>query len=90
MDGDDDEMDKAHQKRRCCFHFGKTLLFFAMMLYALLGAVIFKFLEGGERQQATTYVQKSREDCLRELWLITGELLHTELSKLLTKSSIKK
>lgn len=45
--------------------------------YALMGALLFKTLEGGLDSPAHSHpapqIQKSREDCLRELWLITGE-----------------
>lgn len=71
-----DVEEAADMVKRRRFHFGKTVLFLLITSYALLGAVIFKFLEGGEHRQLqlqTTFVQKSREDCLKELWLITGE-----------------
>lgn len=67
--------DEAETNKRQRFLFGKTALFLIMTSYALIGAVIFKFLEenGEHPLQTPTYVQKSREDCLKELWLITGE-----------------
>lgn len=40
--------------------------------YAVLGAFLFKTLEGGNNENPTVHIQRNREDCLRELWLITG------------------
>nr|CAI5865822.1 unnamed protein product [Callosobruchus analis] len=52
---------------------GRTSLFVLMTGYALLGALIFKAIEGGGEEHPPVDFQKSREDCLKELWLITGE-----------------
>lgn len=54
-----------------------------VILYSVLGAIIFPLLEAkhGHGHQATPSgltmsISKSREDCLRELWTITGELAY--------------
>lgn len=70
---DDEEPETTNKNRFSGFLFGKTALFLIMTSYTLLGAIIFKFLEGNNDLQQPIYIQKSREDCLKELWLITGE-----------------
>lgn len=54
---------------------GKTSLFVLMTGYALFGALLFKFLEGGVENHQVADFQRSREDCLKELWIITGMLI---------------
>ncbi|KAL3273868.1 hypothetical protein HHI36_015294 [Cryptolaemus montrouzieri] len=52
---------------------GRTGLLIIMTGYAVFGALIFKAIESSESTNATPIVvQKSREDCLKELWLITA------------------
>ncbi|XP_060521899.1 uncharacterized protein LOC132699284 isoform X2 [Cylas formicarius] len=53
---------------------GKTSLFVLMTGYALFGAVVFKFLESGTDHHPNVDFQKSRDDCLKELWTITERL----------------
>lgn len=53
---------------------GKTSLFVLMTGYALFGAVLFKFLEGGNESHHVADFHRSREDCLKELWIITERL----------------
>ncbi|XP_049826302.1 potassium channel subfamily K member 18 [Aethina tumida] len=62
--------------RRCttAVFCGKTGLLVLVTGYALLGALLFKTLEEGVEGDGVNHVQKSREDCLRELWLITERL----------------
>lgn len=53
---------------------GRTSLLVLMTGYAFLGAILFKAIEGGEEKGTPILdFQKSREDCLKELWIITGE-----------------
>ncbi|KAF5277159.1 hypothetical protein FQR65_LT03865 [Abscondita terminalis] len=52
---------------------GRTGLLVLVSGYALLGALLFKTLEGGDEGNLPFHIQRSREDCLRELWLITEE-----------------
>lgn len=52
---------------------GRTSLLVLMTGYAFLGAILFKAIEGGEEKKTPALdFQKSREDCLKELWIITG------------------
>lgn len=54
-----------------------------VILYSVLGALIFPLLEarhgnsspgsGGSSSVLTMSISKSREDCLKELWTITGK-----------------
>ncbi|XP_063916022.1 TWiK family of potassium channels protein 7-like [Zophobas morio] len=62
--------------RRCttAIFCGRTGLLVLMTGYAFLGALLFKSLEGGNEGDVPVHVQRSREDCLRELWLITERL----------------
>lgn len=41
--------------------------------YSVLGALIFPLLEAPQDLSKSAAIAKSREDCLRELWIITGE-----------------
>lgn len=61
--------------RRCSMAMfcGRTGLLILMTGYALFGALLFKALEGGNENEVSAHVKRSREDCLRELWLITGQ-----------------
>lgn len=53
---------------------GRTSLLVLMTGYACLGALLFKSIEGGEEISTPVLdFQKSREDCLKELWIITGK-----------------
>lgn len=54
-----------------------------VIVYSVMGALIFPLLEAKHGQAGgggvgasglTMSISKSREDCLRELWTITGEL----------------
>lgn len=68
-------MEEPETRRRCSMAFfcGRTGLLILMTGYALLGAVLFKTIEGGIESNVPHHIQKNREDCLRELWLITGK-----------------
>ncbi|CAG9812430.1 unnamed protein product [Phaedon cochleariae] len=52
----------------------RTSLFLLVTGYTLLGAIIFKAIEGGEPHDVPDDFKKSREDCLKELWMITGSI----------------
>ncbi|GJQ73721.1 hypothetical protein Trydic_g14055 [Trypoxylus dichotomus] len=70
-----DKMEEE-ENNRCrpigIFLCGRIGLFVLVIGYAFLGALIFKTLEGGNVENVPVHIQRSREDCLRELWLITG------------------
>lgn len=70
---DEEEMNKRRRCRVIPFFLGKMGLFVMMTSYALMGGFLFKYLEGEADGHNTSYVQKTREDCLRELWVITGK-----------------
>lgn len=44
-------------------------------LYSVMGALIFPLLEAPVDVRNTAMVVKSRDECLKELWTITGEFL---------------
>ncbi|XP_072949044.1 uncharacterized protein [Epargyreus clarus] len=45
-----------------------------VVVYVLLGAVLFEYLESGPEVQKRSAIQRSREECLKELWAITERL----------------
>lgn len=54
-------------------HLFSNLGLFALVVgYVLLGALLFEFLEAGYELEQRGHIQQYREDCLKELWLITG------------------
>lgn len=57
--------------RAACTQVGLVIL---VVVYVLLGAVLFEYLESGPEVQKRTAIQRSREECLKELWAITGML----------------
>lgn len=70
-----DEGEGVDGGRRCVqsLFWNRSSLLVIMIAYAFFGAILFKTLEGDEEGPMPVNVQRSREDCLRELWLITGE-----------------
>ncbi|KAG5891217.1 hypothetical protein JTB14_036134 [Gonioctena quinquepunctata] len=72
----EEETASLSKTKRCLVAIlcGRTSLFLLMMGYTLLGALMFKAIEGGDDSDIPADFQKSREECLKELWLITGEL----------------
>jgi hypothetical protein len=55
-------------------HLFSNLGLFALVVgYVLLGALLFEFLEAGYELEQRGHIQRYREDCLKELWLITGK-----------------
>ncbi|XP_023709014.2 two pore potassium channel protein sup-9-like, partial [Cryptotermes secundus] len=56
-------------------HLFSNLGLFALVVgYVLLGALLFEFLEAGYELEQRGHIQRYREDCLKELWLITERL----------------
>ncbi|KAH8375353.1 hypothetical protein KR200_011232 [Drosophila serrata] len=65
--------------RRCCGQLLKLLLstpglVLLVIGYSILGALIFPLLEAPQDLSKSAAIAKSREDCLRELWIITEKL----------------
>ncbi|XP_017012615.3 uncharacterized protein [Drosophila takahashii] len=65
--------------RRCWGHFLKLLLstpglVLLVIGYSVLGGLIFPLLEAPQDISKSAAIAKSREDCLRELWIITEKL----------------
>ncbi|CAG9786587.1 unnamed protein product [Diatraea saccharalis] len=54
--------------RAACSQIGLVIL---VVVYVLLGAVLFEYLESGPEVQKRSAIQRSREECLKELWAIT-------------------
>ncbi|KAF7278783.1 hypothetical protein GWI33_008014 [Rhynchophorus ferrugineus] len=69
-----EEYESTSKRCSIAMFCGKTSLFVLMVGYALFGALLFKFLEGGNEDHHEADFQKTREDCLRELWIITGNV----------------
>lgn len=57
--------------RAACSQIGLVIL---VVVYVLLGAVLFEYLESGPEVQKRSAIQRSREECLKELWAITGTI----------------
>ncbi|XP_021921939.1 potassium channel subfamily K member 18-like isoform X2 [Zootermopsis nevadensis] len=54
--------------------FSNLGLFSLVVGYVLLGALLFEFLEAGYELEQRGHIQQYREECLKELWLITERL----------------
>ncbi|XP_019761105.1 uncharacterized protein LOC109538342 isoform X2 [Dendroctonus ponderosae] len=75
MQNSEEDLENASSKKCTLAMFcGKTSLFVLMTGYALFGALLFKFLEGGGESRPVADFHRSREDCLKELWTITERL----------------
>lgn len=67
-------------QRRCCVNATLQLalstpgLVVLVVVYSVLGALIFPLLEAPAEVQMAATVSNSRDECLKELWTITGEL----------------
>ncbi|XP_050350953.1 uncoordinated protein 58-like [Nymphalis io] len=57
--------------RASCSQLGLVVL---VVMYVLLGAALFEYLESGPEVQKRSAIQRSREECLKELWAITERL----------------
>lgn len=89
LDGTDTETDlqipNFHQKNRersfGCFKIILRIIFstpglvILVAVYSIMGAFIFPILEGppASVSKSMMSISKSREECLKELWIITGE-----------------
>lgn len=68
-------------KSRCCVNATLQLalstpgLVVLVVVYSLMGALIFPLLEAPAEVQMAATVSNSRDECLKELWTITGERL---------------
>lgn len=77
---DNDDSVNVSESTNRCMHLTLRILFSTpglcvlVVLYSLMGAAIFPFFEAPELHN-TLAVIKSREECLRELWTITGKLI---------------
>jgi hypothetical protein len=64
----------------CCIrkflgHLFSNLGLFAIVVgYVLLGALLFESLEAEYELQQRGNIKQYRDDCLHELWLITGKI----------------
>ena len=47
-----------------------------VIIYSIMGALIFPLLEQPRDIKNSVAIAKSRDDCLKELWTITGESLY--------------
>lgn len=52
--------------------------------YVILGGLLFHKLEAGHETQHRASVRSFRDECLRELWLITGALIIGMIARFLT------
>lgn len=64
--------------RAACSQIGLVIL---VVVYVLLGAVLFEYLESGPEVQKRSAIQRSREECLKELWAITGTIKKNTFTK---------
>lgn len=77
VDNDDTTTVNVIQTNRCMhltlrICFSTPGLCVLVILYSLMGACLFPFFEAPLELHNTLTVIKSREECLRELWTITG------------------
>lgn len=55
--------------RVACSQLGLVVI---VVVYVLLGAILFEYLESEPEIKKRSAIQRSREECLKELWAITG------------------
>lgn len=55
--------------KAACSQVGLVVL---VIIYVVLGAFLFEYLESGPEVQKRSAIQRSRDECLKELWAITG------------------
>lgn len=72
--------------RAACSQVGLVVL---VVVYVLLGAVLFEYLESGPEVKKRSAIQRSREECLKELWAITGEFRSYQVFFLVGKELIR-
>lgn len=73
-----DENDTIFNSNRCVhltlrIVFSTPGLVLLVVLYSIMGALIFPLLEAPAEIQNTLSVTRSRDECLKELWTITGK-----------------
>lgn len=71
--------------RRCArkffAHLFSNLGLFALVAgYVIVGAFVFRFLEAGNEREQRDRIGRLKNDCLGELWNITGELSSSWIS----------
>ncbi|CAH4027119.1 unnamed protein product [Pieris brassicae] len=54
--------------KAACSQIGLVIV---VIIYVLLGAVLFEYLESGPEVVKRSAIQRSRDECLKELWAIT-------------------
>lgn len=59
-----------------------------VVFYSIMGALLFPILEAPATSKIHYEIAKSREDCLKELWTITGEFLFYSIFVVTVYSSI--
>ena len=74
----DNDDNNDNQKTNCLSRLLKIVfstpgLVLLVIAYSIMGALIFPLLEAPQDISKSTAIAKSREDCLRELWTITGK-----------------
>ncbi|XP_045517536.1 uncharacterized protein LOC123709950 [Pieris brassicae] len=57
--------------KAACSQIGLVIV---VIIYVLLGAVLFEYLESGPEVVKRSAIQRSRDECLKELWAITERL----------------
>lgn len=57
-------------------------LILLVIFYSIMGALIFQLLEAPNTIENGVSVSKSRDECLKELWTITGENLFKRFNPL--------
>lgn len=79
-DDDDDDRKTGSASGRCCVNTALQIvlstpgLVVLVVVYSLMGALIFPVLEAPvEPAPSVAVVANSREECLKELWTITGK-----------------
>lgn len=74
----DGEADSVLHTNRCLnltlrIIFSTPGLVLLVVIYSVIGALIFPLLEAPTELQNSIAVIKSRDECLKELWTITGK-----------------
>lgn len=76
IDGEQDTVLHINQ----CLHMTLRILFstpglvLLVVIYSIIGALIFPLFEAPAEIHNTMALIKSRDECLKELWTITGKL----------------
>lgn len=80
---DDDDRNAVPSSGQCCVNTTLQIvlstpgLVVLVVAYSVMGALIFPVLEAPvEQQPSVAVVTNSREECLKELWTITGKWVY--------------